>query len=171
MMQFPGASQVLGIFHTAQYIASAVTALHGEGPAAAGWPGEGCRALLADGWPGLPDHIGATPSAGRTAGGQARVDELIGYFAKHTGRLGYSGRLRSGQSIGRGGVESLVRRMGCRLKAPGRGWAADNLDGRIDRRSGNDGVDRPLGKERRLTSRIESYTQIGLRPIPRAWGT
>jgi hypothetical protein len=33
--------------------------------------------VLADGWPGMLDHIGATPTEGRTAAGQARLDELI----------------------------------------------------------------------------------------------
>ena len=61
--------------------------------------------------------------------GQTGLDELIGYFAKHTGRLGYYGRLRSGRSIGSGGVESLARQMGRRLKVPGRGWSLENLDG------------------------------------------
>jgi hypothetical protein len=54
---------------------------------------------------------------------------LIGYFAKHTGRLGYYGRLRTGRSIGSGGVESLARRMGRRLKVAGRGWCVENLEG------------------------------------------
>ena len=87
-------------------------------------------AELADGWPGLlADHIGATPTGGRTAAGQAGLDGLIAYFAKHTDRLGYFGRLRSGRSIGSGAVEGLARRMGRRLKVPGRGWCAGNLDG------------------------------------------
>ena len=37
------------------------------------------------------------------------VDRLIGYFAKHTGRLGYYGRLRSGRSIGSNMSLSLGR--------------------------------------------------------------
>jgi hypothetical protein len=128
--QFPAAFQVLDIFHAAQHVASAASALYGEGTTAAtAWTEGGRRALLADGWPGLLDHIGATPTEVRTAAGQAGIDELIGYFAKHTERLGYYGRLRSGRSIGSGGVESLARRMGRRLKVAGRGWCADNLDG------------------------------------------
>jgi hypothetical protein len=128
--QFPAAAQVLDIFHAAQRIAATATALYGEGTTAAReWTEQGRRALLADGWPGLLGHIGASPMEGRTAGGQAAVDELIGYFAKHTERLGYYGRLRSGRSIGSGGVESLARRMGRRLKVPGRGWRVDNVDG------------------------------------------
>ncbi len=129
-VQFPAAAQVLDIFHAAQHIASAAAALYGEATESArGWTERGRRALLADGWPGLLDHVGSTPMEGRTAGGQAGVDELIGYFAKHTGRLGYYGRLRSGQSIGSGGVESLARRMGRRLKVAGRGWCVGNLEG------------------------------------------
>ena len=102
--QFPAAAQVLDIFHASQHLAAAAAALHGEGTAAAAeWTERGRRALLADGWPGLLDHVGATPTEGRTAAGQAALDELIGYFAKHTDRLGYFGRLRSGRSIGSGG--------------------------------------------------------------------
>jgi hypothetical protein len=128
--QFPAAGQVLDIFHASQHLAAAAAALHGEGTAAAAeWADAGRRSLLADGWPGLLDHVGATPGEGRSAAGQAAVDRLIGYFAKHTGRLGYYGRLRSGRSIGSGAIEGLARRMGRRLKAPGRGWCAANLDG------------------------------------------
>lgn len=128
--QFPAATQVLDIFHATAHIAAAALALHGEGTAAAiTWTEGGRRALLADGWPGLLDHIGATPMEGRTAGGQAGIDELVGYFAKHTDRIGYYGRLRAGRSIGSGGVESLARRMGCRLKVPGRGWCVDHMEG------------------------------------------
>lgn len=129
-VQFPAAQQVLDIFHAAQHLATAGAALHGEGTeAAADWTEAGRRALLADGWPGLLDHVGATPAEGRSAGGQAAIDGLIGYFAKHTGRLGYYGRLRAGLSIGSGAVEGLARRMGRRLKVPGRGWCAGHLDG------------------------------------------
>ena len=61
--------------------------------------------------------------------GQAALGEMIRYFAKHTSRLGYHGRLRSGRSIGSGAVEGLARRLGRRLKVPGRGWCAGNIDG------------------------------------------
>ncbi len=54
---------------------------------------------------------------------------MISYFAKHTERLGYFGRLRAGRSIGSGAGEGPARRMGRRLKVPGRGWVAENVDG------------------------------------------
>lgn len=129
-VQFPAGAQVLDIFHASQHIAATAAALYGEGSVdAKAWTDQGRRALIADGWPGLLDHVGTRPSEGRTAHGQAGIDDLIGYFAKHTGRVGYYGRLRSGQSIGSGGVESLARRMGRRLKTPGKGWHIKNVDG------------------------------------------
>jgi hypothetical protein len=66
----PQGDQVLDIFHAAQHIASAASALYGEGTiAAADWT------------------TGPASTEGKAAGGQADVDELIGYFAKHTDRL------------------------------------------------------------------------------------
>jgi len=128
--RFPAAAQVLDIFHAGQHIAAAANALHGEGTAgAAVWLEQGRARLLADGWPGLIDHVGATPAEGRTEAGQEAIDEMIGYFAKHTDRLGYFGRLRAGRSIGSGAVEGLARRLGRRLKVPGRGWCVGNIDG------------------------------------------
>jgi hypothetical protein len=77
--QFPAATQVLAIFHPCEPLASAGRALFGD--AAADWVERGRRSLLADGWPGLLDHVGTTPVEGRTAGGQAGLDERIGDFA------------------------------------------------------------------------------------------
>jgi hypothetical protein len=125
--QFPAAAQVPDIFHACEHLAATAAALFGGGAAA--WVDRGRRSLLADGWPGLLDHIGTTPTEGRSAAGQASLDGLISYFAKHTGRLGYYGRLRTGRSIGSGGVEGLARRMGRRLKVPGRGWCVEHLEG------------------------------------------
>jgi hypothetical protein len=127
---FPAAAQLLDIFHASQHIAAAAAALYGEGTAeAADWLERGRAKLLADGWPGLLDHVGGTPAEGRTPSAGAAVDEMVAYFAKHTERLGYFGRLRSGRSIGSGSVEGLARRLGRRLKVPGRGWRIGNIDG------------------------------------------
>lgn len=128
--QFPAADQVLDIYHASHYLATAAAALHGEGTAAAAdWLDRGRAAVLADGWPGLLDHVGATPLEGRPAAGQTAVDEMIGYFAKHTDRVGYYGRLHTGRSIGSGAIEGLARRSGLRLKVSGRGWLAEHIDG------------------------------------------
>ena len=126
----PAAGRVLDIFHAAQHIAATADALHGEGTAgSADWLDRGRHALLADGWPGLLDHIDATPMDASTLTTRASLDGLIAYFAKHIDRLGYYGRLRSGRSIGSGAVEGLAKRLGRRLKVSGRGWDASHLDG------------------------------------------
>ena len=86
------------------YLATAAVGLFGEGSTTASeWHEVARQRLLADGWPGLLDQIGEqTPVEDRTAAGQAAPDEAVAYFAKHTERLQYFGRLRAGQSIGSG---------------------------------------------------------------------
>jgi hypothetical protein len=127
--QFPGAREVLDPFHALEHVAAAAKVLYGEGAAeAADWATRVRRSLLGDGWPGLCDVVGTTLAVGVNAAGQAAMDDLVSYFAKHTDRLGYYGRLQAGRSIGSGAVEGLARRLGDRLKTPGRGWREDHLD-------------------------------------------
>ncbi len=126
---FPAGQQVLDIFHASQHLATAAAGLFGEATtAAAEWLDAARQRLLADGWPGLLDQIGVTPAEGRRAAGRAALDETIAYFANHTGRLPYFGRLQAGQSIGSGSIEGLAKRMGRRLKVAGRGWCVEHLD-------------------------------------------
>jgi hypothetical protein len=71
--RFPAAGQVLDIFHASQHIAAAAAGLHGEGTAAAAdWTERGRAVLPADGWPGLLDHVGATPGEGGPRRGRRR---------------------------------------------------------------------------------------------------
>ena len=125
-----------------------------------GWSGAG--RLLADGWPGLLDHVGATAAEGRTAAGQAAIDEMIGYFAKHTDRLGYFGRLRVGpvDRQRRGGGAGPAA--GPPLKVSGRGWRVGQhrRDGDADRDGRHPGMGRTLGEDGRMMSRFESYTRV-----------
>lgn len=126
----PASAGVLDISHASQHIAATADALHGEGTAgSADWRDRGRRSLLSDGWPGLLDPIGATATDVLTPTARESLDGLIAYFARHTERLGYYGRLRAGRSIGSGAVEGLAKRLGRRLKVSGRGWDAGHLDG------------------------------------------
>ena len=76
---FPAARQVLDIFHGTQPIAQAASVLHGEATVTARERTEaGRRALLADGWPRLLDHVGTTLTGGVTPAAQAAIDDLIG---------------------------------------------------------------------------------------------
>jgi hypothetical protein len=127
--QFPGAAGLLDVFHACLHVSAAAAALHGEGtPGAAAWA-DGVRGrLLADGWPGLCDALAPALAGPLTAAAREAIEGLVGYFAAHTGRLGYAGRLASGRSIGSGAVEGLARTAGRRLKVPGRGWLERSVD-------------------------------------------
>ena len=127
--QFPGAGGLLDVFHACQHVGAAAGVLFGEGTAAAlGWSDRVRQALLADGWPGLCDALAPTLAGPLSAPGREAVDGLLAYFAAHTARVGYAGRLASGRSIGSGAVEGLARRVGDRLKCPGRGWLERSVD-------------------------------------------
>lgn len=77
-------------------------------------------ALLADGWWGICEPLGRTLSTPVGAAGQAGVEELTNYLAKHTGRLNYRVRLHRGQAIGSGMVEGAAQQMiGRRMKQTG----------------------------------------------------
>ena len=127
--QFPGAAGVLDVFHACLHVSAVAAVLLGEGsPAAAEWTDRVRGRLLADGWPGLCDALAPTLAGTLTAAGREAIDGMLAYFAAHTGRVGYAGRLRSGRCIGSGAVEGLARRTGDRLKVPGRGWLDRSID-------------------------------------------
>jgi len=127
--QLPGATGVLDIFHACQHVWAAAAAVHGEGtPGAADWAGRVRDALLRDGWPGLCDALAGALCGDLGAAARAGLDGLVSYFAAHTERLGYFGRLQTGRSIGSGAVEGLARQAGRRLKCGGRGWSEGHVD-------------------------------------------
>lgn len=117
---------------------------------------------MVDSWPGLLDHVGTIPVESRTTADQAGFDALIGYFVTSADRLGHYGWLRTGRSIGSGGVESLTRRMGRRPKVPGRGWCVDRLKGMASLIATVDAPEtgEPFDSDRRFISRSESYTPL-----------
>jgi hypothetical protein len=127
--QFPGAAGLLDVFHACQHVGGAAAALFGEGTErASAWSDRVRQALLADGWGGLCDALAEALAGELTAEARGAIDGLLSYFAAHAGRLGYAGRLASGRSIGSGAVEGLARRVGDRLKVPGRGWVEPSVD-------------------------------------------
>lgn len=127
--EFPGSKGVLDLFHAGQHVWAAAKALHGEGtPAAEAWADRVRGALISDGWPGLCDALAGDLGCEPGGAGRAALDGLLAYFASHSQRLGYFGRLRTGRSIGSGAVEGLAKRTGRRLKSGGRGWREENVD-------------------------------------------
>ena len=121
---------MLDIFHAAGHIAAAGRKLFGEGTAAAWcWLEEGRPWLLADGWAGRCDHIGATLVKAPELSRHAALAELTGYFAAYTERLNYTHRLHTGRSIGSGMVAGAAKNLiGKRLKQTGARWVVGNAD-------------------------------------------
>jgi hypothetical protein len=125
---FPGAAMVLDVYHAREHISDAGKALFGEGEEAQRWLRDVGQALIADGWWGLCGGVGEAMKEDDTPQRREAFEGLIGYFAKHTGRLGYCARLYQGRSIGSGMVEGAAKNMiGKRLKQTGARWEVVNV--------------------------------------------
>jgi hypothetical protein len=129
-VQFPGASGILDIYHASSYIADAAKALFGDGTAEAKtWLEQGRQSLLADGWYGICEHVGATLARENTPERQKAVEGMTTYLAKHTEHLNYCLRLHQGKSIGSGMVEGAAKNMiGKRMKQTGARWKVVNAN-------------------------------------------
>jgi hypothetical protein len=127
-MHVPGAKHCLDIYHGCEYLSDAAKAVFGQGSEGAkGWLEEARRRLLADGWWGLCEQVGQTlVEQGEAA--RAAMEGLLGYFSKHTERLGYCGRLYAGRSIGSGLIEGAAKNLvGKRLKQTAARWKLENV--------------------------------------------
>jgi hypothetical protein len=119
---FPGCRQTLDVYHGSEHLGTASKQLYGEGTTAAAERfAAGQAKLLERGWPGACDFVAEELRRGDTAQRRAVLEDLLGYFAKHVGRLGYAERLREGRAIGSGLIEGGMKTLGQRLKARGRG--------------------------------------------------
>lgn len=126
--QFPGAAQVLDVYHASEHLATAARVIHGETAEATSWWHESRRRMVGDGWWGLCERIGAALIAHPSAACQAAMDGLTTYFSKHTGRMNYAHRLMTGRSIGSGMVEGAAKLLiGRRLKQTGARWKVANV--------------------------------------------
>ena len=123
-----GSMQTLDIYHALGHVAQAGQALYGEGSAAAeSFRERGRDALLEAGWSGLCRLVADEYAQEDTPPRRRALEKLVGYFAKHTSRLDYAERLRSGRAIGSGVVEGQAKTLGLRLKARGARWRLRNV--------------------------------------------
>jgi hypothetical protein len=126
---FPKCRQTLDVYHGCEHLGTASKALYGEAtPAARTSFARGRALLLAKGWPGVCDYVAEQLAQGDTPQRRAPLEELLKYFAKHTERLDYRGRLAEGRPIGSGLVEGSIKTVGLRLKARGARWRVENVD-------------------------------------------
>jgi hypothetical protein len=126
-----GCPQTLDIYHACERIAKCAQAIFGEASAEATTAFErGREKLLNDGWPGVCEWVAELLSVTDAAECERRrryTEKLLGYFAKHVGRLNYAERLASGRAIGSGAVEGQAKTLGLRLKNRGARWCITNV--------------------------------------------
>jgi hypothetical protein len=125
---FPFAVEVLDIYHVLEHLGTAAKTLYGQGSdEAAQWQEQTRQKVLQDGWWGLCEQIGKTLVE---QGEQTRppLEEMLGYFSKHTSRMNYCARLYAGRTIGSGMVEGAAKNLiGKRLKQTKARWRVENV--------------------------------------------
>jgi hypothetical protein len=131
-MHFPGAFELLDIWHGAEAIGDGAKAVYGQGSAAAkeqakAAAGDGKQRLLQDGYWGVTEWVGEL--AGKVCGGDGAVlGGVLNYFCGHRDRLNYALRLRRGQSIGSGLVEGSIKQLlNKRIKQTGARWKVEHV--------------------------------------------
>ena len=127
--QFPGAPQVLDVFHAMKYVSDGANALFGEGtPDARSHADRGRQHLVSDGYAGVETWVGEMLGAEPKGGDGAALAGVLNYLKGHTDRLNYAVRLKRGQSIGTGLVEGAAKNLiGRRLKANAARWKKENV--------------------------------------------
>jgi hypothetical protein len=122
-LHFPGATELLDIYHALEQVAATAQKLYGEGTdAARKWTEETRERLLSDGWPGVEAHLRETHKSIRKASGRRALKKLATYLGRQPEHLGYAQRLAEGRSIGSGQVEGACRHMIARRLKNGGRW-------------------------------------------------
>ncbi len=85
---FPGASQVLDVWHGAEHLAAGAKAVYGDGTEAAReQAARGRQRLLEDGYWGVTEWVGELGSALPVGGDGAALGGVLNYFCSHQERL------------------------------------------------------------------------------------
>ena len=121
-----GCVQTLDFYHACQHLHRCAERIFGEGTGAKRAAYRHARGLLLrQGWAGVCHWVSALLAVEDEAERERRrraTERLVGYFAKHSGRLNYAERLQAGRAIGSGQVEGKAKTLGLRLKARGARW-------------------------------------------------
>jgi hypothetical protein len=126
---FPGADELLDVWHGAEHLADAAKAACGPGTEQAEAQAKrGKERLLEDGYWGVTEWVGELTGSAALGGDGAALGDVLNYFAAHQGRLNYALRLRRGQSIGSGLVEGSIKQLlNKRLKQTGARWKVEHV--------------------------------------------
>jgi hypothetical protein len=126
---FPGAAEVLDIYHGVEHLASGSRQIFGEGASeTTTFTDKGRTHLLEDGYAGVVEWVGDIASQMPANSDGAVVGSVLNYFAGHQERLPYALRLRRGQSIGSGLIEGTIKQLlNRRMKQTGARWKVEHV--------------------------------------------
>jgi hypothetical protein len=126
---FPGAQELLDIWHGVEYLAAGAKKVFGPGsPEAAAQTAAGRGRLLEDGYWGVTEWVGVVGAQVPAGGDGASLGGVLNYFCGHQDRLNYALRLRRGQSIGSGLVEGSIKQLlNKRIKQTGARWKVEHV--------------------------------------------
>jgi hypothetical protein len=125
---FTGCEQTLDVYHGCEHVSKGGERLYGDGSKeAVDFLERGRMMLLEQGWNGVTALMGEELAKEDTPKRRRALEKMLGYFAKHVGRLNYAKRLQQGQAIGSGAVEGWAKTLGLRLKARGARWCKKNV--------------------------------------------
>ena len=125
--QFPGAAEILDIYHGVEHLAGGSRQIFGEGASETTlFTDKGRSRLLEDGYAGVVEWVGEIVARMPANGDGAALGSVLNYFAGHQQRLPYALRLRRGQSIGSGLIEGTIKQLlNRRLKQTGARWKVE----------------------------------------------
>lgn len=126
---FPGAQELLDIWHGAEHLADEAKKLFGPNSAEAKTHAvQGRQRLLEDGYVGVTEWVAMLGGAVPAGGDGASSGDMLNYFCGHRDRLNYALRLQRGQSIGSGLVEGSIKQLlNKRLKQTGARWRVEHV--------------------------------------------
>jgi hypothetical protein len=126
---FPGAQELLDIWHGAEHLAEGAKKVFGPGSVAATTQAVAGRLrLLEDGYLGVTEWVGMVGAQVPAGGDGASLGGVLNYFCGHQDRLNYALRLCRGQSIGSGLVEGSIKQLlNKRLKQTGARWKVEHV--------------------------------------------
>jgi hypothetical protein len=122
-LHLAGATEVLDVYHALEKIAATAHALFGENTETSrAWTEAARRRLLAEGWPGIRDHLDRSQAQHRKRAARQALQSLRNYLGRQPEHLRYAQRLIEGRSIGSGQVEGACRHMIARRLKNGGRW-------------------------------------------------
>jgi hypothetical protein len=124
----PGWTHVADRYHLRRHLHATAEAIYGkDSPDASKWSASMARRLTEQGGTKLADRLRRLALFYPDVQHQRAVLDRVRFLNKHADRLRYPELLAQGLPVDSGGIESLCKQLGQRLKGPGMRWSARNV--------------------------------------------